>query len=103
MKSFLKVLASALILAGAVTAATESFEVASIKPGDPADRRIMLGPQPGGRFTTVNVPVIMLIRQAYDVQQFQISGVPEWAKSERWNIEAKMGVPESGNAENDPS
>ncbi len=91
MKSLLKTLAVAALLVGVAAAAQESFEVASIKPGDPADRRVMIRLQPGGRMTTANVPVIMLIRQAYEVQDFQITGAPDWVKTERWNIDAKMG------------
>jgi len=67
----------------------ESFEVASVKPGDPSDRRMMINIAPGGRFRTVNAPVILLLRIAYHVQDFQLVGLPEWAKTERFNVEAK--------------
>lgn len=84
-----------MLLAGsplrAQTPAAESlaFEVASVKPNKTGDGRIMLGMQPGGRFTATNVPLRMLIRQAYDVQEFQIVGGPDWLGSDRFDIVAK--------------
>ena len=76
----------------------ESFEVASVKPGDPSDPRMMINIAPGGRFRTVNAPVMLLLRVAYHVKDFQILGLPEWGKTERFNIEAKS----SDGAEEDP-
>lgn len=91
MKGLSKIFVAGLLATAALSAAQESFEVASIKPGDPADRRMMINVAPGGRFRTVNAPVTLLIRVAYQVQDFQILGAPEWAKSERYDIEAKSG------------
>jgi uncharacterized protein (TIGR03435 family) len=76
----------------------ESFEVASVKPGDPSDRRMMINIAPGGRFRAVNAPVMLLLRVAYHVRDFQVLGLPEWGKTERFNIEAKSG----DRAEEDP-
>jgi uncharacterized protein (TIGR03435 family) len=86
-----------LLLAALAGAQKESFEVASVKPGDPSDRRMMINIAPG-RFRTVNVPVILLVRLAWEVQDFQIAGLPDWAKTERFNIEAKWADP----ADEDP-
>lgn len=82
----------------ASTPKRESFEVASVKPGDPSDRRMMINIAPGGRFRGVNAPVMLLLRVAYHVRDFQVLGLPEWGKTERFNIEAKSG----GGAEEDP-
>lgn len=77
-----------------------SFEVASIKPNNSADRGMMIQNGRGGRFVAKNITVKMLMRMAYKVQGFQISGGPGWINSERFDIEAK---PESGSAgEKDP-
>jgi uncharacterized protein (TIGR03435 family) len=65
-----------------------AFEVASVKPNTSSDGRIMLGIQPGGRFTATNVPLRMLIRNAYQLQDFQVIG-PDWIRSERFDILAK--------------
>jgi uncharacterized protein (TIGR03435 family) len=77
-------------LHGAQTPASgPSFEVASVKPNKSGDGRIMLGMQPGGRFTATNVPLRALIRQAYQLQDFQIVGAPDWINNERFDIVAK--------------
>jgi uncharacterized protein (TIGR03435 family) len=54
----------------------------------------MLGVQPGGRFTATNVPLKMLLRQAYNVQDFQVVGGPDWLGSDRFDVVAK--APEEG-------
>src|SRR5437867_589135 len=66
-----------------------AFEVASIKPNNSGDGRVMLQQQPGGRFTATNVPLRLLIRNAYQLQDFQIVGGPSWISSERYDIVAK--------------
>jgi len=69
--------------------ATPTFEVASVKPNKSGDGRVMLGIQPGGRFTATNVALRMLIRTAYQLQDFQIVGGPGWIASDRFDIVAK--------------
>ena len=71
-----------------------AFEAASVKPNKSGDGRVMLGVQPGGRFTATNVPLKMLLRQAYDVQDFQVVGGPDWLGSDRFDVVAK--APEEG-------
>jgi uncharacterized protein (TIGR03435 family) len=66
-----------------------SFEVASVKANKTGDNRVMLGMQPGGRYVATNVPPALLIRSAYQVQDFQIIGAPDWIKNERFDINAK--------------
>lgn len=66
-----------------------TFEVASIRPhlnaDDPSETNLL----PGGRYEGVNVSVRKLIRQATGVEDRQMIGVPDWADSERYDIEAK--------------
>jgi uncharacterized protein (TIGR03435 family) len=66
-----------------------AFEVASIKPNHSADRGVSIMNAPGGRFVAKNVSLKMLIRLAYKVQDFQITGGPSWINSERFDVEAK--------------
>jgi uncharacterized protein (TIGR03435 family) len=66
-----------------------TFEVASIKPDKSGDRRAGIMNSPGGRFTVKNVPLRMLIRIAYKIDDSQIIGGPAWINSERWDIEAE--------------
>ena len=65
------------------------FEVASVKPNTSGDGRMMIGVQPGGRYTATNMPLRLLIRNAYGIQDFQLVGAPDWADSERFDIIAK--------------
>ena len=78
----------------AQTPATAAFEVASVKPNKTGDGRVMLGLQPGGRFNATNVPLRMLLRQAFNVQEFQLVGGPDWIGSDRFDVVAK--APEGG-------
>jgi bla regulator protein blaR1 len=71
------------------SAAPVGFELASIKPSDPAALGMQIDLSPGGLFTAKNVTVKILIEQAYDVRDFQISGGPGWLSTERYDIAAK--------------
>ena len=78
--------------APAVTSATAGslqFEVASVKPNKSGDNRVMIGIQPGGRYTASNVPLRQLITQAYALQAAQLIGGPDWIRTERFDISAK--------------
>jgi uncharacterized protein (TIGR03435 family) len=65
------------------------FEVASVRPNKSGDGMVRLGIEPGGRFTATNVPLRLLIRNAYQVQDFQLVDAPDWIRSERFDIVAK--------------
>jgi len=82
----------ALVLALAAQAAPSSFEVASIKPHDPANPRTMMVADASGRFTAVGIAPVMLIRTAYGLQDDQVVGGPEWLRSARFDITAKAGT-----------
>ena len=73
----------------AQTPATAAFEVASVRPNKSGDGRVMLGVQPGGGFNATNVPLRLLLRQAFNVQDFQIAGGPDWIGSDRFDVIAK--------------
>jgi len=92
MRSYLvaAAVAAATITAGAQTPdKLPAFEVATIKPSDPASQGQYVRRQPGGRFSTSNMPLRELVRFAYAVQDFQLDGLPMWASSERYDINAK--------------
>jgi len=67
---------------------TPAFEVASVKPSAPNQRGAGIVPEPGG-LKVRNVPLAYLIREAYGVQTFQVSGIPAWANSARYDIDAR--------------
>jgi uncharacterized protein (TIGR03435 family) len=65
-----------------------AFEVASVRPnrsGERGERRDF----PVGRFTATSASVKYLLKTAYRVEDFQISGTPGWFDSDRFDIEAK--------------
>jgi bla regulator protein BlaR1 len=66
-----------------------TFEVASVKLNTSGDRRVFMQNQPG-RFIATNVTLRMLIRNAYQLQEFQISGGPGWIGSDHFDIVAKI-------------
>jgi uncharacterized protein (TIGR03435 family) len=66
-----------------------AFEVASVKPNRSGDQHITVHVQPGGRFNATNITLRLLIRNAYRVQDFLISGGPNWLNSEHFDILAK--------------
>jgi uncharacterized protein (TIGR03435 family) len=73
-----------------------AFEVASVKLSNPgANANPILGMLPiirpaGDRLTATNVPLRMLVRLAYGIQEdFRIDGGPGWQTSQRFDISAK--------------
>jgi len=40
--------------------------------------------------TAPNVPLLTLMQQAFGIQEYQISGAPNWISSEKFDIDAKM-------------
>ena len=68
-----------------------TFEVASVKLNKSGDRFIGFTYQ-GGRFKATNVPLRVLIRNAYQVHDSQISDGPNWVNSDRFDIVAKGDV-----------
>jgi uncharacterized protein (TIGR03435 family) len=90
----LKRAAQAVILiavAGALAAQDPrpTFEVASIKPGDPSSGGSMYGSKGPGQFNTENLVVKTMIAIAYDIKDFQIQGGPSWMSSEKYTINAR--------------
>lgn len=65
------------------------FEVASIKPRVDASSLVRIQPFPGGRLVVENFSLRQLIQSAYGVEDFQISGGPNWINSDRFDIQAK--------------
>src|SRR6185437_12261651 len=44
---------------------------------------------PGGSVRAINAPLESVITTAWQIPDFELADVPGWAKSERWDIEAK--------------
>jgi uncharacterized protein (TIGR03435 family) len=67
----------------------KQFDVAAVKPTASTDGHFELRDPVGGNFTATGVTLKMLIMRAYRVHSFQVSGDPDWAHNERWDIRAK--------------
>jgi uncharacterized protein (TIGR03435 family) len=69
------------------------FEVAYIKRNI-STAPVRVGPQmfAGGRVVALKVTVNNLMQTAYGVRAYQVSGDPEWARSEFYNIEGRIAV-----------
>ncbi len=65
------------------------FEVASVKPNNSGSGSARAGTRVGGYYFATNYSVKMLIMQAYRVQDFQVSGGPNWIEGDRFDIEAR--------------
>lgn len=71
-----------------------SFEVASIKlhVGDPMGARVPIGSgaTDPSRWNASNMTAKDLVCEAYGLSYFQVTGGPDWAGSERFDISAKV-------------
>src|SRR5688572_27521638 len=66
-----------------------AFDVASIRPNKSGERAASTVFPPGGRFSARNASLKLLIRLAYGVADYQISGGPGWINVDRFDVEAK--------------
>jgi uncharacterized protein (TIGR03435 family) len=77
--------------------ANPSFEVATIKPSKPDDQRTYLTVQ-GNRMISANFSLTDYISFAYGVQKKQVTGLPPWAETAKFDITAQ---PDIGGIPND--
>ena len=74
------------------TAKPPAFEVASVKAVS-AERRARMGRDfrvfPGGRLQFTNIDLRTIVREAYGIKHYQLSGGPAWMDTESFDIEAK--------------
>jgi uncharacterized protein (TIGR03435 family) len=68
--------------------ASPTFEVATIKPSKPDDQRKAIIVQ-GRRMHIINQPLSRMISFAYGVQVKQIIGLPAWADTDKYDIDAE--------------
>jgi len=74
------------------TSAPPAFEVASIKKNVSGGDNASLRAQPGGRVVVTNHTLRNMIRNAFNVQNYQIVGGPDWINEDRWDIVAKAAT-----------
>ena len=85
-KTVLRIIAGAASVA--LINAQPAFEVASIKPNVSGAANRTIHPTPG-RLSIFNLTLKDLVRYAYQVRDFQVSGGPSWINSDQYDIEAK--------------
>ena len=83
-------LSSSVVTATAQSPQPPKFDVTSVKRNTAGGPMRMLNAP--GYYNATNIPVMQLIRMAYQLQDFQIVGAPSWANSDRFDIEAKFDV-----------
>lgn len=66
-----------------------TFEAASVKPASPNQSAVDFVVSPGGRLRIVNLTLAGMIREAYHLKYYQVSGGPGWVETDRFNVEAK--------------
>ena len=78
------------VQAQAAASTRVAFEVASVKPNKSGEPGVMIRTEPGGRFTATNVPLRVLIRNAYGISEdSRIVDAPGWIGSERFDVVAR--------------
>jgi bla regulator protein BlaR1 len=70
-------------------AARQEFEVASVKPNKSGNSGGSFGGRPGGLVVVVNNTLRNIVRNVWNLQEFQIVGGPDWINQDRWDIEAR--------------
>lgn len=75
------------------TSTDRAFEVASVKPSDDSNAS-PIGPIPQvlpspGAVTMRNLPLRLLVRLAYQLEDFQLVGGPDWQTAKRFDVTAK--------------
>ena len=94
------VLQRALLLsclaAGALSAQSRAgnpkpaFQSASVKPNASGNIGVQFIPDAPGWFTAINAPASLLIRFAYDLPDFAVTGSPDWVNRDRFDITARV-------------
>lgn len=66
------------------------FEVASVKPNRSGDPGGGTGGT-GERVDATNVPLLVLVMYAFDLQRYQVTGGPDWLETDRYDVRATAG------------
>src|SRR2546430_8576330 len=72
------------------TATVPVYEVASIRPRKFGSGGMIIWDFRPDGVTAKNITLQMLIRMAYGVEDYQISGAPKWLNAETYNVEGKL-------------
>jgi hypothetical protein len=67
-----------------------AFEVAAVRLNKSGQVAAQWDDMPGGRFVAVNATLRMLILDAYRIPDRQLVDAPDWTRSERFDVNAKL-------------
>jgi uncharacterized protein (TIGR03435 family) len=73
-----------------------AFEVTSVRPNKSGESNASVRVEPGGRVTARNQTVRNLIRNAWNLQPYQIVGGPDWISTDHFDILAKVADTDMG-------
>lgn len=90
--------AAAVLSAQNLPAPQYTYDVVTIRPAAPGERRSLIGPGPQGGMKMQNMPAIRLMTFAWNVQEFQFTDVPEWARTMHFDVTFTPDREESGPA-----
>jgi len=65
------------------------FDVVSVKKNASGAQGASFGTRPGGQLVVTNNTLRNIIRNVWNLQNFQIVGGPDWINEDRWDINAK--------------
>ena len=78
---------------GGYTGPVPPFDVVSVKPHKGGDDMMMMHVGQSD-YKTVNLTLKSLIAGVYDVKVWLVFGLPSWAESMHWDIDAKVSAPD---------
>ena len=67
-----------------------AFISASVKRNDSGNLMVQFIPDAPGWFTAINAPAALLIRFAYDLPDFAVTGSPDWVNKDRFDVTARV-------------
>ena len=92
MKTFAALLGVAHTLSSAAAGqAPKAFEAVAIRRNMSGSLNTNIQTAPGGRLTITNASLKTLIRNAYGILSFQLTGGPNWLDTEMYDVEATTG------------
>ncbi len=72
------------------------FDVAIIRPYNPAEKHYTIDVDPSGRVTIQHASLLTLIYSSYDVNPNNITNKPKWLDSDLWDILGKAATDSTG-------
>ncbi|MEZ2347629.1 TIGR03435 family protein [Terriglobus sp. RCC_193] len=78
---------------GGYTGEVPQFDVISVKPHKPGEDRMMMH-WGQSDYKAVNMTLKNMISNVYDVKSWLVFGLPGWAESAHWDIDAKVSAPD---------